>query len=140
MKNIRMAAVLAASIATSAVFAADVGVSVSVGQPGFYGQIDIGDYPRPRLMYREPRVIERVHVERAPVYMRVPPGHAKHWDKHCHEYRACNQPVYFVENDWYEHEYVPRYQERHGHGGKGKGSDKGHGRGNDKGHGKGNGH
>ena len=28
--------------------AADVGVSVTVGQPGFYGRIDIGDFPRPR--------------------------------------------------------------------------------------------
>ncbi|MET0379140.1 MAG: hypothetical protein ABW049_09140 [Spongiibacteraceae bacterium] len=134
MKNLRKMAVLIAAFASSASFAADVGVSVSIGQPGFYGQIDIGDYPQPRVIYREPRIIERVSVERAPVYMRVPPGHAKHWDKHCYEYRACNQRVYFVKDDWYEREYVPRYQERHrnrhendhrGHG-NGKGKDKGH--------------
>ena len=28
-------------------FAADVGVSITVGQPGFYGQLDIGNAPPP---------------------------------------------------------------------------------------------
>lgn len=138
MKNSRKLAALAAVLASSASFAADVGVSVSIGQPGFYGQIDIGNYPPPRVIYREPRIIERVTVERAPVYMRVPPGHAKHWDKHCYEYHACNQRVYFVQNDWYEHEYVPRYQERHDHDhDQGHGHSKGSGKNKDKGHGKG---
>lgn len=126
MKNLRKMAVLAATLACSASFAADVGVSVSVGQPGFYGQIDIGNYPPPRVIYREPMIIERVHVDHAPVYMRVPPGHAKHWDKHCYEYHACNRRVYFVEDDWYEHEYVPRYQERHHDHGKDKRHGKDH--------------
>lgn len=37
---------------------AGVGVSVSIGQPGFYGQLNIGDYyPRPQLVYVEPRVV-----------------------------------------------------------------------------------
>ena len=43
-------AILAAVPAVPAA-AADVGVSVSVGQPGFYGRIDIGSYPQPRLVY-----------------------------------------------------------------------------------------
>ena len=31
---------------------ADAGASVSIGQPGFFGQIDIGDYyPRPQVLY-----------------------------------------------------------------------------------------
>lgn len=139
MKNLRKLAILAAALASSASFAADVGVSVSIGQPGFYGQIDIGNYPQPRVIYREPRIIERVTVERAPVYMRVPPGHAKHWDKHCYEYHACNRRVYFVQDDWYEHEYVPRYQERHYDDGddQGHGHGKGNGKNKDKGHGKG---
>jgi hypothetical protein len=111
MKCLLFAVALAA---TSTVYAADVGVSINFGQPGFYGQIDIGDYPPPRLIYRKPVIIERVTVVRPPIYLHVPPGHAKNWRKHCHEYNACNERVYFVQNKWYENEYVPRYQERHG--------------------------
>jgi hypothetical protein len=40
-------------------FAADVGVSISIGQPGFYGQIDIGSVPQPQLVYPQPVVIRR---------------------------------------------------------------------------------
>jgi hypothetical protein len=35
----------------SAALAADVGVSVQVGELGFYGRIDIGNLPQPRLIY-----------------------------------------------------------------------------------------
>jgi hypothetical protein len=95
------------------VLATDVGVSLSIGQPGFYGQIDIGDYPRPQLIYRQPVLIERGPVARPPVYLHVPPGHAKHWSKHCGRYNACGERVYFVRNNWYDREYVPRYQQNH---------------------------
>src|SRR5690606_29844513 len=98
-----LAAVSATTVSTPAL-AADVGVSVSVGQPGFYGRIDIGDFPRPQLIYRQPMIIEHGHMDRPPVYMRVPPGHAKHWDKHCREYNACGERVYFVHDDWYNNE------------------------------------
>ena len=41
---------------------AEVGMSVDVGQPGFYGQIDIGDvYPPPRVIYSRPVIIHH-HV------------------------------------------------------------------------------
>lgn len=115
MKRFLFAAIVAAATFTTPAQAADVGVSVSIGQPGFYGRIDIGDYPypQPRVIYRQPRVIERVYVEREPIYMRVPPGHAKNWRKHCHQYGACGERVYFVQDSWYNHEYVPRYQEQH---------------------------
>ena len=43
--------------------AADVGVSVSVGQPGFYGRIDIGNYPQPELIYAQPVVIRPAPVD-----------------------------------------------------------------------------
>jgi len=96
-------------------YAADVGVSVSIGQPGFYGHIDIngGGYPPPRILYREPMVVERVAMHRPPIYMRVPPGYARNWSTHCREYNACGERVYFVKDNWYEREYVPRYQEHH---------------------------
>lgn len=124
---------LAAALAATAVpvSAADVGVSISVGQPGFYGQIDIGNYPRPVLIYPEPVIIQPVTlgVVLQPVYMRVPPGHTKQWAKHCHEYNACDQRVFFVQDSWYNNVYVPQYQRMHGGGGDGKGhkGDKGKG-------------
>jgi hypothetical protein len=59
--------------------AADVGVSVSVDQPGFYGRIDIGNYPQPQLIYSEPIMVRPVPagVVYQPVYMHLPPGHEK---------------------------------------------------------------
>jgi len=111
MKRLLFAAALAA--ATVPALATDVGVSVSIGQPGFYGRLDVGGYPQPQVIYRRPIVVERMPVDRPPVYLRVPPGHAKHWKKHCREYNACGERVYFVKDNWYEREYVPRYQEHH---------------------------
>lgn len=110
--------------------AADVGVSAEIGQPGFYGQIDLGGFPQPQLIYPQPVVIQSVPVGvvREPIYLHVPPGHAKHWSKHCRKYNACGQPVYFVQDGWYNREYVPRYRAKHS-GGNGNG--KGHGKGND---------
>ena len=113
MKRLILAAIVVAASMSAPAFAADVGVSVSVGQPGFYGRLDIGGYPPPQVIYSQPRVIERVYVEREPVYMRVPPGHAKNWRKYCHRYNACGERVYFVQDNWYSHEYAPRYQEQH---------------------------
>ena len=139
MKPYLFAAAITA-VFTAPAYAADVGVSVSIGQPGFYGQLDIGDYPRPQVMYRQPMIIERGPVSRPPVYMRVPPGHAKHWSKHCGDYNACGERVYFVQDGWYNREYAPRYREQHrdrnhdgrdghrgGHGNDRRGDD-GHGR------------
>jgi hypothetical protein len=124
MKRLITAAALAA--AASPAFAGDVGVSVTVGQPGFYGRIEIGGFPQPRLILPEPVIIERVHVAEPPLYLHVPPGHAKDWAKHCRHYDACGYRVYFVEDKWYDDVYVPAYRERHG-GGHGKGKKKGHG-------------
>lgn len=111
----RLLVVFAATLALSAsmqAHAADVGVSISIGQPGFYGRIDIGDYPRPQLLYSQPRMVQRRDV-RAPIYLRVRPGHARHWDRYCGEYNACDERVYFVQDNWYNHVYVPQYRERH---------------------------
>lgn len=114
MKAMLLAASLLALSASA--FASNTAVSISVGQPGFYGRIDVGDYPAPQLVYGQPVIIERPvrYVESAPIYLRVPPGHAKNWRKHCHAYHACNQRVYFVQDRWYNNEYVPRYHQRHG--------------------------
>jgi hypothetical protein len=111
MKRLLFATALA--FATLPALAADVGVSISIGQPGFYGQIDIGGYPPPQVIYQEPRIIQRVSMNSPPIYLNVPPGHARNWRKHCREYGACGERVYFVQNDWYDREYVPHYQKQH---------------------------
>ncbi|MBS1188642.1 MAG: hypothetical protein H6R10_434 [Rhodocyclaceae bacterium] len=141
MKRMLSAAAMAAATFCAPVFAADVGVSVSVGQPGFYGRLDIGGYPPPPVIYTQPILVQPVPMGRPPVYLHVPPGHAKHWRKHCHEYNACGEPVYFVQDEWYAREYAPRYQERYRDP---RGDDRGGGwendRGGDRHEGRGNGH
>lgn len=110
MKKLVFAAVLTA-LATPA-FSGDIGVSINVGQPGFYGQIDIGNVPRPPVIFAQPVVVVRqpAYVAAEPIYLHVPPGHEKHWSKHCAEYNACGRPVYFVRHDWYNNEYVAHYR------------------------------
>ena len=124
MKTLILAAAICAA-ATPALAATSTNVSIAVGQPGFYGRIDIGNFPQPVLINPEPVIIQReVRVVGSPIYLRVPPGHIKHWDKHCREYNACNQRVYFVHDDWYNNTYAPRYREEEREHGHGKGHDK----------------
>ncbi|MDP2109131.1 MAG: hypothetical protein Q8J67_08810 [Rhodocyclaceae bacterium] len=113
MRRFLIAAAVALTTLGTPTLAADVGVSVSIGQPGFYGRIDIGGYPQPQVIYRQPVIIERGPFDRPPIYLHVPPGHAKDWGKHCRKYNACGERVYFVKEDWYSREYAPRYQEQH---------------------------
>ncbi len=113
MKRFLIAAAVAAAAVTTPALAADVGVSIGIGQPGFYGRLDIGDFPQPQLIYSQPVIIERVQMDRPPIYLRVPPGYARHWSQHCREYNSCGERVFFVQNKWYSNEYVPRYQEQH---------------------------
>lgn len=114
--------------------------------PGVYGRIDIGNAPPPPLIYAEPMIIHRpaVMVQRSPIYMHVPPGHAKNWGKHCGRYNACNQPVYFVQEPPPRRGPPPRahgrddrrWDDDHRHGGKhDRDHDRGRGHGNGKGHG-----
>ena len=81
---------LIAACCAPALASAQVGVSVSIGEPGFYGRIDIGDYGRPQLIYEEPVIYRRARVVGAPLYLHVPPGHAKNWGKHCGQYNALS--------------------------------------------------
>lgn len=128
-------------------FAADVGVSVTIGDPSYYGRIDIGNVATPRLVYQRPIIIQAptVVVQQQPIYLHVPPGHEKKWSKHCAQYHACGKQVYFVQNGWYSNVYVPYY--RNHKGGKGdkgrrdesRGRDDGNNDDHDNGHGKGHG-
>ncbi len=150
-QRLSLACLIALGI-SAPVHAADVGVSISVGQPGFYGRIDIGNVPPPAVMYPQPMIVQPapVAVVRQPIYLHVPPGHAKDWRRHCARYAACNQPVYFVQDSWYQQVYVPhhrhhdvppppsrkfRHEDRRDGHGEGRGRDHGDDRG--KSHGKG---
>ena len=113
MKRILIAVLLTSSAV--AANAADVGISISVGQPGFYGQINIGSAPRPVLINPQPVIIQRGGVVTPPIYLRVPPRHHKYWKKYCHRYNACNRRVYFVQDKWYKDVYVPHYRAKHHH-------------------------
>jgi hypothetical protein len=102
---------LAAGAIGSAAAQPSVGVSIGINQPGFYGRINIGDLPRPALVYEQPVIIQApaVQYERRPIYLYVPPTHQQDWRRYCGRYSACNQPVYFVQDQWvrdrYEHEH-----------------------------------
>jgi hypothetical protein len=113
-----LAVLLAQGIAVA--HASDVRVGVSVSgevAPGVYGRVDIGNTPPP-VVYAQPVIIARpAHpVAVAPVYLHVPPGHAKKWAKHCHKYNACGQPVYFVKSAEYEGGGKGNRKNKHGNG------------------------
>jgi hypothetical protein len=74
--------------------------------PGVYGQVQIGNERPPPLVYAQPMLIEPQAAPPPPIYLHVPPGHARNWRKHCREYNACNRPVYFVRSE----EYRPQYE------------------------------
>lgn len=118
--NITAVAAIALTMACGAVQASDINVGVSVGgqiSPGVYGRVDIGNAPPP-VVYQQPVIITRQARPVAPVYMHVPPGHAKNWGKHCHKYNACAQPVYFVKSGEYggkEKGHGGKNGGRHGH-------------------------
>jgi hypothetical protein len=89
--------------------------------PGVYGQVVLGSQPPPPVVYQQPVVVQPPAVvvgapPAEPIYLHVPPGHAKHWSKHCHEYHACNRPVYFVRSAEYEPGFdMKRWRREHGH-------------------------
>ena len=120
-----------------------VGVSVSVHQPGVWGRINIGGLPPPMLVLPQPVLIAppRVLVQSEPIYLYVPPTHQQNWRGYCGRYGACGQPVYFVQDRWVRERYAEHHPgwDRGRHRGwdkhDGHGYDKGHGKGHDKGHG-----
>ncbi|HUP30343.1 MAG TPA: hypothetical protein VM122_09240 [Usitatibacter sp.] len=105
MSALRVAAA-AAFFAAGAAQAADVNVIIySDVRPGNYGRVDFGGGPRPPLVYTNPILVApppRRAPAPEPLYLHVPPGHAKSWNKHCRKYDACNRPVYFVMSDEYK--------------------------------------
>lgn len=110
--NKRIASLLAVASLGLAASAAHAQISVSVGEPGFYGAIDIGGYPAPALVYSRPVVAVPGAYAGPPVYLHAPALHMREWDRYCGRYDACGRPVYFVQDNWYNSVYVPRYHGR----------------------------
>ena len=118
MRNLQrgLLAGIAGTLLASALPAQTVSFGATIsGQvvPGVYGQVMIGSQPPPPVVYARPVVVQPAPVVVGaapvePIYLHVPPGHAKHWSKHCHEYHACDRPVYFVKSA----EYEPGYHEQ----------------------------
>ena len=147
MKKLLIGAALAvASLSASAQ------VSINIGQPGFYGRVDLGSYAPPPVVYGPPVLASGGYYNGAPVYLRAPLNHRRNWSRYCNRYNACGQRVLFVRDDWYVNNYAPRYREYYGRGGPGWRDhgrpefhdNRGHGRGPDRdddhdgGHGRGN--
>ena len=67
--------------------------------PGVYGQVVLGNRPPPQVVYAQPLVavptVVAQPVPMEPIYLHVPPGHAKHWRKHCHQIgrASCRERV-----------------------------------------------
>ena len=121
------AAVLPAHAATS------VGISIGINAPGQYGRIDINNYPQPVLINQQALIYapSPVAVYQRPIYLYVPQVHQTSWGRYCGRYSACGQPVYFVQDGWYQQNVRGEHGE---HPGKGNGN--GNGKSNGKGKGK----
>ena len=122
MKIHALAALGLLSFASLHAAAGEPVINISVGgeiAPGVYGRVDFGNAAPPPVLYPQPVIIAQPaqRIVMQPVYLHVPPGHAKKWDKHCHRYNACGRPVYFVKSSEYGGEERP-----------GKGHGKGHGK------------
>jgi hypothetical protein len=107
MRNVRLTVSIALLAQMLPALAADVEVRVIASgdvRPGVYGRVEIGSAPPPPLVYTKPVVVIRQPraVQVQPVYVHVPPGHAKQWSRHCRKYDLCGVPVYFVKSEEYK--------------------------------------
>lgn len=117
----RLVSLVFAALGTAAplAHAGDVNIGVSItGEivPGVYGRVDLTNRPTPPpVVYAQPVLVEQAPgAESAPpIYLHVPPGHARNWRKYCHQYHACNRRVLFVKSAEYEPGYRP--DRDHGH-------------------------
>ena len=154
MKILAILTLVAAALPAHAV--TNIGVSIGINAPGQYGRIDINNYPTPLLVMPQAIIYAPAPqaVYQRPIYLYVPAAHRANWGRYCGGYRACGQPVYFVQENWVRDEYRREHEQRQvsrphrgddhrdrGHdrkhdGDKGKGKGNGHGNNKDKGHGK----
>lgn len=118
MKALQSTAFVSPMLGSLAAHAGPPIINLSIGgeiSPGVYGQVQFGNAPPPPVLYAEPMIIapQPPSVRVAPLYLHVPPGHAKNWARYCRRYDACNRPVYFVKSREYEPGYRARKDKRH---------------------------
>jgi len=84
--------------------------------PGIYGRVAMASTAtaaattvKPPLVYSQAMLVDAPSATGAvePVYLHVPPDHAKNWKKYCAKYDACNKPVFFIKSAEYEPGYQP---------------------------------
>ena len=89
MRRFHIVPLIALAAVTGVAFASNVNVHVTIGDPGYYGPIEIHGYPTPRVVYTEPVIIERTPVYvREPIYLRVPLWQARSWSRYCWRYHG----------------------------------------------------
>ncbi len=118
MKIIKATAFAAMTLTSLVAYAGTPIINLSIGgeiSPGVYGQVQFGSAPPPPVFYPQPVIIRRHSsaVDVPPLYLHVPPGHARKWDRHCHRYDACGRPVYFVKSAEYEPGYRSHKSKKH---------------------------
>lgn len=91
--------------------APQVNPAVPVGDPNYYGQVDLVNNPPPPVVYATPVVVQPLPpgVVYPPIYLRVPPVYYQNWPYYCGYYNACAYPVLFVQDAWYLGWYSPWY-------------------------------
>lgn len=99
---------LALAVLAAILFASPALAQGVSGAPDFYGRVEVVGTLRPAVVNRKPILVERAWAAGEPIYLRVRPGHAEQWTRHCLEYFACDDPVYFVRDDWYSDVYAPQ--------------------------------
>jgi hypothetical protein len=110
-RNVAIATVAIVTTASLASAAEKDAIAVITGPvtPGVYGRVEVANKPLPTLVYEQAMFVERPdtagRVE--PLYLHVPPEHAKNWKKYCSHYQACDRPVFFVKSAEYDPGYEP---------------------------------
>ena len=90
---------------------AQVDFGIQLGQPNYYGGLNIQGFPNPQFYNCSPALIQPLSPEYdQPVYLRVPLYQRQSWGSYCSRYNACQQNVYFVRDNWYRSIYAPRYR------------------------------
>ncbi|NDU86857.1 MAG: hypothetical protein G3I09_01545 [Ferrovum sp.] len=113
MKNMTRLLLVSATLACATSFLAITASADMLGEPGFYGAIEVGHGPIPQLVYPQPAWVRPTPygaMPPPPLYLHVPPRVFNHWPRFCMQYGACGRPVYFVTNAWYQQMYIPYYR------------------------------
>ena len=89
-----------------------------IGDPNYYGQVDLGNNTAPPIVYATPMVVQPAPpgIFYPPVYLRVPPMYYQNWPQYCGFYNACFYPVFFVQDSWYMSVYSPWYRRYYPYG------------------------